>query len=203
MSTDNHPEIEIENNEPEKPETETVQDTTEEVSVDSLSSELEQLQKALDAANATIDSQKDGVIRAKAEADNARKRAIQEVEKAKKFALEKFANELLPIIDNLERALQVQNTEDESVKAILAGVEMTLKLFMSTIEKFDLTPVDPQGETFNPDLHQAMSMQPSTDVAPNTIMAVMQKGYTLNGRLLRPALVMVSRQADGGVDTQA
>lgn len=203
MSTDNHPEIEIENNEPEKPETETVQDTTEEVSVDSLSSELEQLQKALDAANATIDSQKDGVIRAKAEADNARKRAIQEVEKAKKFALEKFANELLPIIDNLERALQVQNAEDESVKAILAGVEMTLKLFMSTIEKFDLTPVDPQGETFNPDLHQAMSMQPSTDVAPNTIMAVMQKGYTLNGRLLRPALVMVSRQADGGVDTQA
>lgn len=203
MSTDNHPEIDIENNEPEKPETEIVQDTTDEVSVDSLTSELEQLQKALDAANATIDSQKDGVIRAKAEADNARKRAIQEVDKAKKFALEKFANELLPIIDNLERALQVQNAEDESVKAILAGVEMTLKLFMSTIEKFDLTPVDPQGEIFNPDLHQAMSMQPSTDVAPNTVMAVMQKGYTLNGRLLRPALVMVSRQADGGVDTQA
>jgi molecular chaperone GrpE len=201
MSTENQPEIDIENQDVDQSEQDT--DTTQEIDQESTESQIEGLQAALLEAEAKIDAQKDSVIRAKAEADNARKRSIQEVDKARKFALEKFAAELLPILDNLERALQVPNADDEAVKPLIAGVEMTMKLFISTIEKFDLNVVDPQGQSFNPDLHQAMAMQPAEDVAPNTVISVMQKGYTLNGRLLRPALVMVSKAADGGVDTQA
>ena len=143
------------------------------------------------------------MLRARAEMENARRRAEAEVDKARKFALERFAGELLDVIDNLERAVMVADTENEAIKPMLEGVEMTLKSFVSTIEKFGMTPIDPQGEAFNPELHQAMSMQESADFAPNTVMAVMQKGYELNGRLLRPAMVMVSRAPDGGVDTQA
>jgi molecular chaperone GrpE len=201
MTTDNQPDFENKDQEVEP----VVEATSEQeaISIESLQAQMVELQQTLGNAEAKVLEQKDSVIRAKAEADNARKRSIQEVEKAKKFALEKFASELLPIIDNLERALDVPNAEDEAIKPFISGVEMTLKLFISTIEKFDLAVVDPQGETFNPDLHQAMAMQPSEDVAPNTVISVMQKGYTLNGRLIRPALVMVSKQADSGVNTQA
>ena len=162
-----------------------------------------ELEKALSDAQATISEQKDSVLRARAESENARRRAEAEVEKARKFALERFAGELLPVLDNLERALEVGDASNEQVKPLLEGVEMTLKSFVSTIEKFGLTPIDPQGENFNPEQHQAMSMQESADHQPNTVMAVMQKGYELNGRLLRPAMVMVSRAPAGGVDTKA
>ena len=155
------------------------------------------------AAEAKVAEQQDSVLRARAEADNARRRADGEVAKARKFALERFAGELLPVIDNLERGLQMADTENEAIKPMVEGVEMTLKSFVSTIEKFGMTPIDPQGEAFNPELHQAMSMQESADHEPNTVMAVMQKGYELNGRLLRPAMVMVSRAPSSGVDTQA
>lgn len=161
------------------------------------------LEAELAAAQATIEGQKDGVLRARADMENAKRRAEAEIDKARKFALEKFAGELLPVIDNLERALQVADAENDAVKPLLEGIEMTMKSFVSTVEKNGLTLVDPQGETFNPELHQAMSMQESADVAPNTVIAVMQKGYQINGRLLRPAMVMVSRAPDGGVDTQA
>lgn len=164
---------------------------------------IHELEAALAAAEATVAEQKDTVLRAKADADNARRRAEGEVDKARKFALERFAGELLPVIDNLERALQVIDTQDENLKPMAEGVEITLKSFMSTVEKFGMTIVDPQGETFNPEHHQAMSMQESAEHAPNTVMAVMQKGYLLNGRLLRPAMVMVSRAASGGVNTEA
>ena len=162
-----------------------------------------ELETALADAQAQVKEQQDSVLRARADSDNARRRADAEVEKARKFALERFAGELLPVLDNLERAIQAGDAENEAVKPLLEGVYMTLKSFVSTIEKFGLTPIDPQGEGFNPELHQAMSMQESADHAPNTVMAVMQKGYQINGRLLRPAMVMVSRAPDGGVDTQA
>lgn len=162
-----------------------------------------ELETALSDAQAQIKEQQDSVLRARADMENARRRAEAEVEKARKFALERFAGELLPVIDNLERAIQAGDGENEAVKPLLEGVDMTLKSFVSTIEKFGLTPIDPQGEGFNPELHQAMSMQESADHAPNTVMAVMQKGYQINGRLLRPAMVMVSRAPEGGVDTQA
>jgi molecular chaperone GrpE len=161
------------------------------------------LEQQLAKANATIDEQKDSVLRARAEMENARRRSEQEVDKARKYALEKFAGELLPVIDNLERAMQSANVEDELIKPLLDGVDLTHKAFISIIEKFGMQVVDPQGEQFNPDHHQAMAMQESVDVPPNTVLAVMQKGYVLNGRLLRPAMVMVSRAPSEGVDTKA
>ena len=171
--------------------------------VDESAARIAELEKALAASEAKFNEQQDSVLRARAEMENARRRAEAEVDKARKFALERFAGELLDVIDNLERAVMVADTENEAIKPMLEGVEMTLKSFVSTIEKFGMTPINPQGEAFNPELHQAMSMQESADFAPNTVMAVMQKGYELNGRLLRPAMVMVSRAPDGGVDTQA
>ena len=163
---------------------------------------IAELEAELEIANGTIDGQKDAVLRARADMENAKRRAEQEVDKARKFALEKFASELLPVLDNLERAMQVADAENDAIKPVIEGVELTLKSFTSTVEKFGMQVVDPQGESFNPELHQAMSMQESADLAPNTVMAVMQKGYTLNGRLLRPAMVIVSRAASDGVDTQ-
>ena len=163
---------------------------------------ISELELALAAAKSSVADQKDTVIRAKAEVENIRRRAAQDVEKARKFALEKFAGELLPVIDNLERAVQSIDKENEATKAIGEGVELTLQSFLSAIGKFDLKPIDPQDQPFNPELHQAMSMQEVPGVAPNTVIAVMQKGYELNGRLVRPAMVMVSKAAPS-VDTSA
>jgi molecular chaperone GrpE len=158
--------------------------------------EIAGLYAELEAAKQTISDQKDSVVRAAADVENIRRRAAQDVEKAHKFALEKFANELLPVIDNLHRAIEFSDKENETLKPVLEGVEMTLKSFEDAVAKFGVETVNPQGEVFNPDFHQAMSIQPSNDVAPNTVLAVMQKGYTLNGRLLRPAMVMVSKAAE-------
>jgi len=156
---------------------------------------INELELAVAAAQSTVADQKDSVIRAKAEVDNIRRRAAQDVEKARKFALEKFAGEMLISVDNLERALQNIDKEDESNKGIIEGVELTLQGLISSLEKFGVKAVDPQDQPFNPELHQAMSMQEVPGVAPNTVIAVMQKGYELNGRLIRPAMVMVSKAA--------
>jgi molecular chaperone GrpE len=137
--------------------------------------------------------QQDVMLRVKAEADNARRRASQDVEKAHKFALEKFAGDLLPVVDNLERALAFINRDDDAFAGIIEGVELTMKSFMDTVAKYGVQQIDPQGQPFNPDQHQAMTIQPSADVPPNTVTFVMQKGYELNGRLLRPAMVGVSK----------
>lgn len=136
---------------------------------------------------------RDAALRAQADAQNIKRRAEQDVEKARKFALESFCKELLPVVDNLERTLAVTAGHDESVKPIIEGVELTLKSFTDALRKFNVEPVDPQGEPFDPQLHQAMSLVENSDVEPNTVIAVMQKGYTLNARLVRPAMVMVSK----------
>jgi molecular chaperone GrpE len=156
---------------------------------------INELELALAAAQSTVVDQKDSVIRAKAEVDNIRRRAAQDVDKARKFALEKFAGEMLTSLDNLERALQNIDKDDESNKGVIEGVELTLQGLISSLEKFGVKPIDPQDQPFNPELHQAMSMQEVPGVAPNTVIAVMQKGYELNGRLIRPAMVMVSKAA--------
>ena len=156
---------------------------------------INELELSLVAAQSTVVDQKDSVIRAKAEVDNIRRRAAQDVEKARKFALEKFAGEMLTSVDNLERALQNIDKDDESNKSVIEGVELTLQGLIASLEKFGVKAVDPQDQPFNPELHQAMSMQEVPDVAPNTVIAVMQKGYELNGRLIRPAMVMVSKAA--------
>ena len=162
---------------------------------------LNELQLALATAQATVADQKDSVIRAKAEVDNIRRRSAQEVEKARKFALEKFAGEMLTTVDNFERALQSFDKEDEAQKSVLEGIELTYQGLLSSLEKSGVTAIDPQDQPFNPELHQAMSMQEVEGVAPNTVIAVMQKGYELNGRLIRPAMVMVSKA--GSVDVEA
>lgn len=154
---------------------------------------INELELALAAAKATVADQKDSVIRAKAEVDNIRRRSAQDVEKARKFALEKFAGEMLTTVDNLERALQSIDKEDEGNKSVVEGIELTLQGLISSLEKFAIKAVDPQDQPFNPEQHQAMSMQEVPGVAPNTVIAVMQKGYELNGRLIRPAMVMVSK----------
>lgn len=163
---------------------------------------INELELALAAAKATVADQKDSVIRAKAEVDNVRRRAAQDVEKSRKFALEKFAAEMLTTVDNLERALQNIDKDDENNKAIIEGLELTYQGLLASLEKFAITAIDPQDQPFNPELHQAMSMQEVEGVAPNTVIAVMQKGYELNGRLIRPAMVMVSKAAPS-VDTSA
>jgi molecular chaperone GrpE len=138
---------------------------------------------------------RDAALRSQADAQNIKRRAEQDIEKARKFGLEQFARELLPVVDNLERALEATAGQDEAVKPIAEGVELTLKSFLDALRKFNLEAVDPVGEPFDPNLHQAMSMVENADVEPNSVIAVMQKGYTLNGRLLRPAMVMVSKAA--------
>ena len=172
---------------------------------DNISAEQEkinELELALSAAKSTVADQKDSVIRAKAEVDNVRRRAAQDVEKARKFALEKFAAEMLTTVDNLERALQSIDKDDERNTAIVEGIELTYQGLLASLEKFAIQAIDPQDQPFNPELHQAMSMQEVEGVAPNTVIAVMQKGYELNGRLIRPAMVMVSK-AKPSVDTTA
>jgi molecular chaperone GrpE len=139
---------------------------------------------------------KDMALRAQADAQNVKRRAEMDVEKARKFALEGFSRELLPVVDNLERALEAASAADAQVKPIAEGVELTLKSLQDVLKRFNIVALDPQGEPFDPQLHQAMSMVPNPEVEPNTVIAVMQKGYTLNERLLRPAMVLVSKAAE-------
>lgn len=159
------------------------------------------LEQQLVAANERAQSEKDQALRALAEMENLRRRAAQDVEKAQKFALEKFAGDLLPVIDSLERALEHTDKENEAFKAVYEGVELTLKSMLNTIEKFGVLQINPQGTPFDPNKHEAMSMVESKDVAPNSVVAVMMKGYELNGRVLRPAMVMVAKGP--AINTQA
>ncbi|MDP4529798.1 nucleotide exchange factor GrpE [Alkalimonas delamerensis] len=171
---------------PEQTEQDTVEVSSEQSVIDKLEAEIAQLRKQ-------VAEQQDAMLRIKAEAENTKRRASQDVEKAHKFALEKFANDLLPVMDNLERALGFIDKDNETMNSVAEGVELTLKSFLDTVGKFGVQQLDPQGQPFNPEQHQAMSMMETADVAPNTVTFVMQKGYELNGRLLRPAMVGVSK----------
>lgn len=141
----------------------------------------------------TAQRERDTALRARAEADNIRRRAEQDVEKAHKFALEKFSSELLPVIDSLERAIELTNKDDPALAPTLEGIELTLKSLLGAVGKFGIEPVQDKNVPFNPDVHQAMTIIDSADHGPNHVIDVMQKGYTLNGRLLRPAMVIVSK----------
>jgi molecular chaperone GrpE len=155
---------------------------------------LEQAAAKLAECEETTQRAKDDLLRVQAEMQNVRRRAEQDVEKAHKYGQEKFSIELLAVVDNLERSLEVaSNNEDETVKAIYEGVNLTLKSFLDCFTKFNIEAVDPLGEPFDPQLHQAMSIQENAECEPNTVIAVMQKGYTLHGRVIRPAMVMVSK----------
>lgn len=161
--------------------------------VDAVEGEVEAVaDDALAAALAEVAKLKDQMIRDQAETQNIRKRVQRDVENARKFALEKFVGDLLPIMDNLERAIGAAG-DDEATKPVLEGVELTYKTFLDTLAKFNVTQVDPVGEPFDANFHQAMTMVPNPDMEPNSVMDVMQKGYTLNDRLVRPAMVVVSK----------
>lgn len=148
-----------------------------------LEAELAQLQNGV----------RDAHLRAQAEIENVRRRTELDVEKAHKFALEKFANELLPVIDSLERALEVADKANPELTSMVEGIELTLKSLLDAVRKYGVEVVGETNVPFNPDIHQAMSMMESEEVAPNHVMMVMQRGYTLNGRLLRPAMVAVAK----------
>ena len=146
---------------------------------------------------------RDDALRTLAEAQNIRRRSEKDIENARKFALEKFAGELLAVADNLERALDTADKQNETVKPLIEGVELTQKSLLDTLVKFNVLQLDPLGEPFDPQFHQAMSMVENPDVEPNTVLLVMQKGYTLSGRLLRPAMVMVSKAVSTPIDENA
>ena len=157
--------------------------------------DLEQVLEKLAAAELAAEHAKDDLLRVQAEMQNLRRRTEQDIEKAHKYGQEKFSIELLSVMDNLERALTAASEhEDDSVKAIYDGVDLTLKSFIDCFSKFKIETLDPLGEPFDPQTHQAMGMQENPEVEPNTVIAVMQKGYTLHGRVIRPAMVMVAKE---------
>ncbi len=149
-------------------------------------------QSQIDALQATADENWDRYLRAAAELENVSKRAAKDVEKARKFALERFAKELLAVMDSLELGLAAAS--DVSVESLLEGSAATLKMLGNTLQQFGIAEVDPEGEPFDPEFHEAISMQPSGDVEPGSVVSVAQKGYSLNGRLLRPAMVIVAAE---------
>lgn len=147
----------------------------------------------LAAEKARADENWDKYLRAMAELENVRKRASRDVEKARRFALESFARELLNVRDSLEMGLAAAAGSD--AETLKQGAEATLKQLASTMEQFGIVELDPHGEPFDPEQHEAMTMQPSTEAEPGTVLTVYQKGYSLNGRLLRPARVVVAQAA--------
>ena len=150
------------------------------------------LQVKLEEALAKADEYYDQLLRNKAELDNVRKRSQRELENAHKYAIDKFINALIPVIDSLELGQQAAETATD-IEKLKEGMDLTTTMFYQLLEKFEIESLNPQGDNFDPEFHQAMSIQESADVPPNSVMAVMQKGYTLGGRLLRPAMVMVSK----------
>lgn len=155
-----------------------------------------EVEAALAEAHAQAGEARDRELRALAELENVRKRSLREVDQARKFAVERFAGELLDVKDSLEMALAArasQSAEAGEAGGVFAGVEATLKLLVRAFEKAGVVEVVPTGEAFNPEFHEAMVTQPSAEQAPNTVLQVVQKGYVLNGRLLRPARVIVAR----------
>ncbi len=150
---------------------------------------------ALAAAEAKANENWERYLRAAAEVENVRKRATRDVENAHKFALERFGKELLAVKDSLEMGLAA--AANASAESLREGSTATLKLLTSTMERFGIEVVDPEGEPFDPEFHEAISVQPSGDVEPGSVLTVVQKGYSLNGRLLRPAMVIVAEAPAG------
>ena len=158
-----------------------------------LAPEIKQLQADLDQARAEAAELLDRLLRAKAEVENTRKRAQADVASAHKYALERFAAEIITVRDSLEFARMVELPADSSpaVQKMHEGLDLTLKLMDSIFQKFGLTRLDPQGEKFDPERHQAISLVEAEEVPPNHVVNVVQKGYLLNDRLLRPAMVVI------------
>ena len=154
--------------------------------------QLDEMRSSLDKAEKQASEANDKMMRAYAEMENAKRRAEKDVANAHKYALEKFVEEMLPVLDSMEKAANV-DSEQTSVASMQEGVSMTLKLFLDVAGKFNIEQINPEGETFDPEKHEAMVTQPSEELPANTVLEVYQKGYLLNGRVVRPARVVVSR----------
>ena len=183
------------NNESTEPLTEeSVQEVQEdEASLASPEKSADSLEAQLEDAQAKASENWDHYLRAKAEMDNLRRRNTKDVESAHKYGTEKLVNELLPVFDSMGMGLAI---EDASAESLREGMEMTMNMLKKMMGNIGIEEIDPLNEKFDADKHQAMTMQPSADVEPNTVIAVMQKGYALNGRLIRPAMVMVSKAVE-------
>jgi len=154
---------------------------------------VESVQAELEMALAKVDEQQADVLRAQADAQNTRRRSEQDVAKAHKFGQEKLMTEVVSLLDNLGRAIEAGSADGASLTSLLEGVQMSQKMLLDGLKKFNVDQLDPHGEPFNPAVHEAMTAVPNPDLEPNTVMEVFQKGYTLNGRLVRPAMVVVSK----------
>lgn len=181
MSTDDYQDIQNADTQPEAEAAEKA-----EISIEGLQAQLATLAAAYESA-------KEQSLRSQADAQNARRRAEQDIEKAHKFGQDKIVNDLLPVVDNLERALSTIDVSNEAFTAIAEGIQLTYKSFIDALARHQVIVVNPHGEPFDPNLHQAVSAVPNPDVEPNTVINVFQKGYTLHGRLVRPAMVVVSK----------
>lgn len=162
---------------------------------------LQSVQRELEQALAKAEENWDLYLKTRAEMENIRKRSERDLQNAHKFALEKFIGELLPVRDSLEMGISAAK-ETKDIAKLLEGSELTLRMLSMALEKYGVQEINPQGEKFNPELHEAMAMQPSAEVEPNTVLHVIQKGYLLNGRLIRPAMVIVAQAAkpDSGLE---
>ncbi len=154
------------------------------------------LQLALEQAQIQAAANLDKAIRTQAEMENLKKRVQKDLDDERKYGLSKFAKEMLSVIDSLELGLQAVSGDSPEVLKFKEGSELTIKQFETVFAKFNIEILDPTGQPFNPELHQAMAMQPSADLAPGTVITVFQKGYTIHGRLLRPAMVVVAKAED-------
>ena len=181
--------------ETQQPEVEVDEKLQAEVELDQSELAEEQAETQIEELQQKLSTLGEQLLREQAEMQNVRRRAQRDIESAHKYALEKFASELLSVVDNLERAIEAIDAEDEAQKAVAEGLELTLKTFIEVLGKYNVEAVDPEGQPFDAELHQAVSTVPNNDVEPNTVINVFQKGYTLNGRLVRPAMVVVSTSA--------
>jgi molecular chaperone GrpE len=163
--------------------------------------DAETLRRQLAAAEQNAQAQRDLYLRSAAELENVRKRAQRDIEQAHRYAIEEFASELLPVRDSLE--LGLASAANADAKTLLEGKEATLKLLQRAFDKFAIRQIDPVGQPFDPNQHEAMLMQESSSAAPNSVLQVVQSGYELNGRLLRPARVIVARASGGRSDGNA
>lgn len=160
---------------------------------------IEALQLQVEDLKNELVQTKEQSLRVQAEMQNVRRRAQQDVEKAHKFGLEKFVSDLLPVADNLERALASTNGSDNiDLASVVEGVELTLKSLLDTLQRHQVEQINPEGEPFDPQFHQAMTAIENRDLEPNTVLNVFQRGYTLSGRLVRPAMVVVSKAPAAG-----
>ena len=195
MSAQNQDDQNQDNNEtPEQVTEEVVQPAQEDEAIlSSPEKNADSLEAQLEDAQARAAENWEQYLRAKAEMDNLRRRNAKDLEKAHKYGMEKFVSELLPVLDSMVMGLAI---EDASAESLREGMKLTMNMLEKMMEKLGIEEIDPLNEKFDADKHQAMTMQPAANVEPNTVIAVMQKGYALNERLIRPAMVMVSKAVD-------